>query len=480
MACTTLLVGKKASYDGSTLVARTEDCGAGKFAAKKFAVVLPEDQPRVYKSVISKAEITLPDHPMRYTAMPNAVDGEGVWGAAGVNAQNVAMTATETITSNERVLSADPMVEGGIGEEDMVTLVLPYIRSAREGVLRLGALLAAHGTYEKNGIAFHDENEIWWLETIGGHHFIAKRVPDDAYVVMPNQLGIDTFDLEDAFGAQRDHLCSEDLKAFIAENHLDLSLDGPFNPRDAFGSHSDSDHTYNTPRAWVMERYFNPSTNRWDGEYADYTPASDDIPWSNVPERKITIEDVKYVLSHHYQGTPYDVYARRDARPPFRPIGINRNNVLVLTQIRPYMPDAVKALEWIAYGSSTFNALIPFYANIGRVPSYLGNATARVTTENLYWVNRIIAALADAHFHENIAHIERYQMAVQSEGHALIKRYDREALDKGLAYQDASVLLEKANDEIATMAQKHTDDLLDKVLFTTSLMMRNAFSRSDG
>ena len=42
-----------------------------------------------------------------------------------------------------------------------------------------------------NGIAFQDVNEIWWLETIGGHHWIAKRVPDDRYVVMPNQFGID-------------------------------------------------------------------------------------------------------------------------------------------------------------------------------------------------------------------------------------------------------------------------------------------------
>ena len=49
-----------------------------------------------------------------------------------------------------------------------------------------------------NGIAFSDEDEIWWLETIGGHHWIAKRVPDDAYVTMPNQLGIDYFDLLDA------------------------------------------------------------------------------------------------------------------------------------------------------------------------------------------------------------------------------------------------------------------------------------------
>lgn len=78
--------------------------------------------------------------------------------------------------------------------------MLPYVTTAREGVERLGALLEEFGTYEMNGVAFSDVDEIWWLETVGGHHWIAKRVPDEAYVTMPNQLGIDEFDLEDAFG----------------------------------------------------------------------------------------------------------------------------------------------------------------------------------------------------------------------------------------------------------------------------------------
>ena len=60
-------------------------------------------RPKTYKSVISHVTIELPDDPMRYTAMPNAVEGEGIWAAAGVNEANVAMTATETITSNPRV-----------------------------------------------------------------------------------------------------------------------------------------------------------------------------------------------------------------------------------------------------------------------------------------------------------------------------------------------------------------------------------------
>ena len=48
-------------------------------------------------------------------------------------------------------------------------------------------------------------------------------------------------------------MCSADLKDFIEKYHLNLAMDGVLNPRDAFGSHDDSDHVYNTPRAWYME-----------------------------------------------------------------------------------------------------------------------------------------------------------------------------------------------------------------------------------
>ena len=224
MPCTTLLVGKNATYDGSTMMARNEDSGAGSFTPKKFITVNPEDQPRHYRSVLSAFEIELTETPLRYTAMPNAQADEGIWGEAGINELNVAMSETETITSNPRVLGADPLVKDGIGEEDMLTLVLPYIHSAREGVKRLGDLIMRYGTYEMNGVGFQDENEVWWFESIGGHHWIAKRVPDDGYVVMPNQQGIDLLDFVDAFGAQEDHMCSADLISFIRDNHLDLTI----------------------------------------------------------------------------------------------------------------------------------------------------------------------------------------------------------------------------------------------------------------
>ena len=493
MACTTILVGKKASYDGSTMIARNDDSGSGHFTAKKFVVVQPEEHPAVYKSVLSHVEIPLPSAPLRMTAMPNAVEGKGIWAASGVNAANVGMTATETITSNPRVLGADPLVvyqpaqgetpevPGGIGEEDIVYLVLPYIHSAREGVQRLGELLKTYGTYEMNGIAFQDVDEIWWLETIGGHHWMARRVPDDSYVVMPNQLGIDQFDFADAYGAQENYMCSADLKEFVDQYHLDLSLDGEFNPRDAFGSHDDSDHVYNTPRAWYMLRYFNPHTMNWDGPDADFTPRSDDLPWCLVPEKKITPEDVKYILSSHYQGTPYDPYGSygdHAMKGAYRSIGINRNDFVALLQLRPDVPEEYRAIEWIAYASNALNTMVPFYANIERTPDYLANTTGEVSTDNFYWTSRMIAAMADASFAKSQFHLERYELAVLSESRAILHEYDAKLAAEPDAAARAA-LRQQANDALAANLKRHAADTLDKVLFELSSQMKNAYSRSD-
>ena len=486
MSCTTILVGKKASNDESTMVARTDD---GHFDVKKMVVVDPKKQPRKYKSVISHVEIELPDNPMRYTASPKVDLNRGIWAATGINEANVGMTATETITSNPRVQAADPLVElqeakgrkkevpGGIGEEDIVILVLPYVRSAREGVLRLGSLLEQYGTYEMNGIAFNDENECWWLETIGGHHWMARRVPDEAVVINPNQWGMDAFDFEDAFGEQKAHLCSADLREFITENHLDLNQEGSAqNPRNIFGSHRDMDHIYNTPRAWFMARFLMPTRYRWDGENADFTPESENIPWAIVPERKVAAEDIKYMLSSHYQGTPYDPYIKHDngTRGIYRPIGINRTGVTSICQIRSDVPDPIKGIEWICFGSTTFSAMLPVYTNVSRMPGYLSDVTTDTSTENFYWGSRLIGALADPWFGSCIQNIERYHLAVVTKGRRLIREYDQ----KMISSNDFS-LTEEANRALCDMAKEQTISTLNKILLEASTHMKNGYNRAD-
>lgn len=485
MPCTTLLVGRNASNDQSTMIARTDD---GFFDVKKVILVKPEDQPRKYKSVLSHVSVDLPDDPMAYTASPSVDRSEGIWAASGINEANVGTSATETITSNPRVLSADPLVvlqkakggkkevPGGIGEEDIVTLVLPYIRTAREGVLRLACLLEQYGTYESNGIAFNDEREVWWMETIGGHHWMARRVPDDACVIMPNQFGMDAFDMEDAMGEGKDHLCSRDLADFIRDNDLDCNQKGAFNPRDIFGSHTDWDHLYNTPRAWYMGRCLAPYSRRWEGEGAEFGPESDNIPWCLVPDRRVTAEDVKYILSSHFQGTDYDPYGKNDTgkREKYRSIGISRTGVTVICQIRSGAPEKLKGIEWVVFGSTTFAAAVPIYTAVRRIPAYISRVTLDVSTDNLYWSSRLLGIMADAHYGACFPHMTRYENAVMTKCRQILREYDRKMEETG----DFS-LTEEANEKICAAVKDLTGDTLNKITKETSARMKNEYSLAD-
>ena len=77
MPCTTILVGRNASYDGSTIVARNEDSPSGTFEPKQFVVVDPAGKTS-YTSVIAHLTIPLPEGGRRYTALPNADRKDGL------------------------------------------------------------------------------------------------------------------------------------------------------------------------------------------------------------------------------------------------------------------------------------------------------------------------------------------------------------------------------------------------------------------
>lgn len=485
MPCTTILVGKAVTADGSTLIARNDDGG---YDTKQVVVIDPDKQKKKYKCVISHLEIELPDNPLRYTMVPNVDRSNGLWATCGINSDNVAMTASETITSNPRVMGADPFVvykpgkkkkkdevPGGIGEEDITAIVLPYIHSAREGVERLGGLLEQYGTYESNGIAFSDKDEIWWLETIGGHHWIACRIPDDRVVIMPNQFGLDNFDFDDAYSDKQNYMCSKDLKEFVEKYHLNVGRTDSFNPRDAFGSHSDGDHIYNTPRAWYMARYFLPRTYKWDGEGADFTPESDDIPWSFVPEKKVTVEDVRDILGSHYQGTPYDPYDRREPKAgKYRSIGVPNTDVCGILQIRGYMPENIRGIEWLSMGGSGFTACFPFYSNVSVLPDYISKTTKTVSTDYMYWHSRLIAVLTDAQINSAAIYSERYLNAVSDRSRQLLNEYDAKIIESG-----DMKLAEEANKAITDMVKEESDKVLIKVLNNASNHMKNRYHRGD-
>ena len=217
-------------------------------------------------------------------------------------------------------------------------------------------------------------------------------------------------------------MCSADLREFIDRHHLGRAmrpaqgagfgvaavLPDHINPRVVFGTSTVKDHIYNTPRAWYMQRHLNPSED-WDSPAARYTPTSDDIPWCRAPENKVTVEDIDFLMSSHFEGTPFDPYGTLgtpESRHRYRPIGINRTGHMVAIELRHDVPAAAAAVMWIAFGSGPFTAVAPFYANVDDTPAYLRDTTPEVSTDNLYWTNRLIAVIADAHWYETRNAIE--------------------------------------------------------------------------
>ena len=185
---------------------------------------------------------------------------------------------------------------------------------------------------------------------------------------------------------------------------------------------------------------------------------------------------MKYLLSSHYQGTPYDPYSSRDTgmRGMYRSIGINRTGVTSVCQIRSGMPAEIRGLEWICFGSTTFSALLPVYPNVHEMPKYLSEVTTDVSTENFYWASRLIGALAAPHYGACIQQVERYQDAVMTKGRQLVLEYDRRMLDSG-----DFALAAEANGKLCEMAKEQSTDTLNKLLLEASTRMKNGYNRAD-
>lgn len=448
--CTTFLAGKAATLDGSTLICRQEDYGNA-FDPQRFVVVDPKDQPRHYASKTTKFRLELPDNPLKYTSVPDADNSAGVFAAGGINAANVAMTATETATTNARVLGADPYnTESGIGEEDFVVLVLPYIKSAREGVKRLGHLLEQYGTYESNGIAFSDHDEVWYFETIGGHHWAAQKIPDDAYVIAPNQFNIADYDFE-----SDSSMYSADLPTFIKQHHL--NPEHGLNLREIFGSRTASDARYNYPRAWYVQRLLS--------DEAEQQPTDQDLPFVCHPKHKLAIEDVKQAMSSHFQQTDYDPYGHGpvNERQKYRPIALNRNLEIHMLQIRNHVPDSIAGVHWLAFGPNTFNAVVPFYANIDDTPAPYKNTTGDFDLQNMYWLTHTIAALGDQNYQRYEMMEEAFEQTVVAVCRQLQEQMDAKAAD----IEDQSLLsaeLTKTNEKMAQISLNESTKLLGKMV----------------
>jgi len=389
-ACTSMIVGKKASMDGSIMIARNED---SKTSWPKNYVVHPEQtftEAPVFKSNDNGFELTLETSQAKYTATPEWTTKYGLFEENGFNQYGVAMSATESTYTNERILAVDPLIKDGIGEEAMITVTLPYVKTAREGIQRLGKIIEEFGTDESNGILFADHDEAWYMETGGGHNWVAMRIPDDAYVVISNQMAVQDIDFNDS----DNFMWSENIQSFVADNHLNPDLEGKtFNFRKIFGTADLSDTYYNTPRVWYGVKMFSPDEH--------HEPTDQDIPFIHHANRKLSAYDVQDFLSSHYQGTEFDPIGEGDdaSKHLFRPVSVAKTQEAHILQIRPDMPVEAN-IQWLLMGVGAQSVFVPFYAGANDTPVTYKDTPGEFDPSKAYWVYKQAGVLVDPHYLE--------------------------------------------------------------------------------
>lgn len=412
-ACTSVLVGKSASIDGSTMIARTEDhvvaCNPKRFTVAPARHYAHEQ----FTSANNGFAMELDGDGFSYTSTPEGDPGKGLYEEAGINAAGVALSATESTYTNEYVLSCDPLVEDGLAEDALVTVVLPFIDSARKGVQLIGEIVAVHGSAEGNSILLADENEVWYMELATGHHWVAQRIPDDAYAVCANRISIQEVDF-----ASDSFMASENIQAFVTENRLNPCPD-TFDFRRIFGTYTQQDVHYNAPRVWFGQRYLTPEIEQ--------QPEDLDLPFIRRANRLIGIDDVAYLLSSHYNGTIYDPLGSdgdERSRTRFRAISLSRTQEGHILQVRPGLEPERAGVHWVALATTAFSPFVPFFANASAAHPAWEKASARPESDSAYWLLRTLGTLAEGRYGLAAKPVDAFLKACRQKAHAFVAHTD--------------------------------------------------------
>lgn len=445
-SCTSILIGKKASLTGSVVIGRNEDAKTAwpKHLAFNAHKIIQNNH---FKSKDNKFEMDLPKERFSYSSTPEWTDKYGVFEEDGINEYHVAMSATESAYANERVLAADPFeTEKGILEEAMVTVVLPYVKTAREGVERLGKIVEKHGAAEADGILFGDRDEAWYMEIGSGHHWVAMRIPDDSYAVVANQLAIQEIDFNDA----KNFMFSKEIQEFVKENKL-WPANQSFNFREIFGTHDDSDLHYNTPRVWIGQKLLTPSVKQ--------EPESFDLPIVQKADKPISIRNAQDVLCNHYQNTPYDLTNPKNKdNATFRPISVATTQESHLLEL-----NGEKMVHWLAMGVGAQSVYVPFYPQGTKVPTMYKYGKETYSSNSAYWVFKLASVLVDRNWGKYGSELSSAQTEAREKTMRLRHEYDAKLANETDSSKQTD-LVNEANDKIAKAALDIYKKLIAKLI----------------
>ena len=398
-ACCGFIIGRQLTKDGTTLFGRTEDYpyypNGGKHN-KNYVVVDAKTYNEGDQIEDESNGFTYPHaaNEMKYTATYDSARGDGsngAFGEHGFNEAGVSMTATVTAIPNKKVLSADPLKENGLPEAAMLDVILPRVKTAREGVELLAKVIEEKGSAEGNVVVFADQNETWYMEILSGHQYVAVKVPEDKYAVFANTYYLGHVDLNDTENV----IASKDVEKVAKESgNYKTDKDGNFHIAKSYGPEKYAEGDRSRTYAGITLLDPDSKVTYEDDEYELFRSPTD-------PNKKYTLEDAFALQRNRFEHlngrfVPDDqigVKKQGDdgsndtVRKDQYKYALGNENVIDahVYQINPNLPKSFGGTVWLGMGPSRNTPYVPFYGNVKDTYEAFKPQTATYDPNSWYW-----------------------------------------------------------------------------------------------
>ena len=387
-ACTGFIIGKDLTTDGSTLYGRTEDLEPNH--NKNFVV-----RERKYNKAGDKFvdetngfSFDLPAVSYKYTAVPDVTPEQGVFDEAGFNEEGVSISATVSASANDDIQKVDPYVKDGIAESALTSVVLPHVKTAKEGVELLAKIVREKGAAEGNIVTIADKTGVWYMEILSGHQYAAIKFPDDKYAVFPNTFFLGSVDKNDT----ENTILSADLEKTARDAGTYKEINGSFHVAQSYNPPlAEADRS----RVWSGIKALDPNADvQYDDEYFELMHSTSD---------KLSLRDAMNLQRNRLEGTdfkPQDqmeldgkgIPDKTKADPVYK-YPISNPNVMEahIFQLKDNLPASTGGgILWLAMGSPRNAPYLPYYGNISNTSQPYQEMSTAYNENSWYWtVSRI-------------------------------------------------------------------------------------------
>ena len=450
-ACTGFIIGKDLTTDGSTLYGRTEDLEPNH--NKNFVV-----RERKYNKAGDKFvdetngfSFDLPAVSYKYTAVPDVTPEQGVFDEAGFNEEGVSISATVSASANDHIQKVDPYVKYGIAESVLTSVVLPHVKTAKEGVELLAKIVREKGAAEGNIVTIADKTGVWYMEILSGHQYAAIKFPDDKYAVFPNTFFLGSVDKNDT----ENTILSADLEKTARDAGTYKEINGSFHIAQSYNPPlAEADRS----RVWSGIKALDPNADvQYDDEYFELMHSTSD---------KLSLRDAMNLQRNRLEGTdfkPQDqmeldgkgIPDKTKADPVYK-YPISNPNVMEahIFQLKDNLPaNTGGGILWLAMGSPRNAPYLPYYGNISNTSQTYQEMSTAYNENSWYWtvsrINDLVAKYPEL-FEDD---------SIRSE----IERMESQWMEEQPAHDSEQISLSEQPEQASLKATKDSMERADSV-----------------